>query len=110
METRKSGNATVVTCDVRLDANTTRDAEAYFADAMKGGVNALICNMSKTEYVSSAGLRLLLSIAKQAKKEGGKFAVCCLTPYVKEIFETAGFLQILALYDTEDEAIRATAQ
>ena len=61
--------------------------------------------MDRVEYISSAGLRVLLATAKTLKKDNGEVRLCCLKPYVKEVFDIAGFTQIFTVCDTRQEAI-----
>ena len=58
-------------------------------------VKDLTIDMKQIEYVSSAGLRTLLSFHKKMLANGGKMTLLHLTKDVKEIFEMVGFLEIL---------------
>ncbi|MGM0369295.1 MAG: STAS domain-containing protein [Bacillota bacterium] len=67
----------------------------------------LVIDMSKCEYVSSAGLRLLLIIAKKVKAVGGKGVLAGLVDEVKDVMEITGFDHMLTSYETVDQAINS---
>ena len=54
-------------------------------------------DLTGLEYISSAGLRSLLVLAKAVKSAGGAMVLCCLTPAVREVMTISGFDNILAL-------------
>ncbi len=109
MEVRLSGEVKVAVIVPRFDAYTSKDVEATLSNLIQGGANKLLCNFSGTEYIASAGLRVLLSIAKSLQRSKGQMAICSLKPYVYEVFETAGFTQIFKIYSSEEEAIKNLA-
>ena len=89
----------------RLDAYAANDVESKlvsFTD--KTPVNLIIC-MEKLEYISSSGLRVLLASLKKARKQQGDIRLACMQPYVKEVFDVAGFTQLFKVYEKEEEAV-----
>ena len=56
-------------------------------------------------YVSSAGLRILLKAAKQAKGRGTWLALCALHPHVREVFDVSGFSNIFTIFGAREEAM-----
>ena len=107
MEVKTLGDVRVAVIVPRFDAYTSREVEAAFSDLVQSGCTKLLCDFSGTDYIASAGLRVLLSIAKSLQKSGGQIALCSLKPYVYEVFETAGFTQIFKIYDSEEAALKA---
>ena len=89
----KSGNACTYFLEGRLDTTTAPQLEGDIKESL-GGVNSLIMDLSKLEYISSAGLRVLLSAQKTMNKQGS-MVVRNATEEVKEIFEVTGFSDIL---------------
>jgi len=71
------------------------------------GQDRLVLDFSAVEYISSAGLRVLMLAAKQAKAQGGVLAVAALQPIVLEIFEISRFTLVLKVFTTVDEALAA---
>jgi stage II sporulation protein AA (anti-sigma F factor antagonist) len=67
----------------------------------------IILDLAELSYISSAGLRVVLLLAKKVKQHGGNLVLCRLQPKVREVFAVSGFLAILKVVDTRDEAIAA---
>jgi anti-anti-sigma factor len=70
---------------------------------------ALLCDFSETRYISSSGLRVILVIAKMTKSSGGRFGIYSLSPFVAHIFSMSGFSQIISIYGSRPEAVRAVS-
>jgi anti-sigma B factor antagonist len=95
----------VVSLKGRLDINTHAQLETELnALAGKGQAKVLI-DVKDLDYISSAGLRVLLTAAKQFKKINGIIALAALAPTVRQVFEISGFATIFALYPTREEAL-----
>lgn len=107
MEIKSIDDLEIVTIPTRFDAYAAHDVEATFKDLVGKGTRRIICDFSQTEYVASAGLRVLLGTAKNLQKQEGLLVLCSLGAYVREIFDTAGFTQIFKIYASTDEAIRS---
>jgi anti-anti-sigma factor len=88
----------------KIDGLTSPDLEAALSSAIKEGAARVILDMRAVTYVSSAGLRGLLSTAKRAKAAQGGLAVFGLQPAVNEVFEISGFQSVLAVAPDESEA------
>lgn len=63
----------------------------------------LALDLANVTYISSAGLRVLLRIAKKAKAASKTFSVCCATGMVKVILEEAGIDMLIPIYDSLDK-------
>ena len=89
-----NGNEQVISLEGRLDTTTAPqlDEEIKSLD----GVEKLVFNLEKLEYISSAGLRVLLSAQKIMNKQGS-MVVKNVSEEVKEIFEVTGFSDILTI-------------
>ena len=61
------------------------------------GCGRLLLDLEKVAYVSSAGLRVFLMLAKQSRAAGGRLALCSLAPEVKEVFDISGFTALFML-------------
>ena len=110
METKTKDGVIIVTIVPRFDAYTANDVEAALKDLIAKGNREIICDFSKTEYVASAGLRVLLSSAKSLKSVGGQILLVSLKSYVLETFEISGFTQIFKIFDSEEEALQSLKQ
>jgi anti-anti-sigma factor len=107
MEIKSVGDLEIAVIPKRFDAYGAQDVEATFKDLIGKGARRVICDFSQTEYVASAGLRVLLGTAKNLQKQEGILVLCSLRSYVKEVFDTAGFTQIFKIYASTEEAIES---
>lgn len=89
----------------RLDSVNAGAVELQITDEIKRGANRLVLDFSEVPYVSSAGLRVVLVVAKRLKEVGGKLVLIGLTPSVHEVFGISGFLQILTVCEDRDAAM-----
>lgn len=92
---KRNGNTLTAVIEGRLDTGTTPEAEKEFKDSLDG-VTELILDFSKLDYISSAGLRLLLSLQKTMNTRGS-MKIQHPNDVVKEIFEVTGFSDILTV-------------
>ncbi len=89
----------------RLDSNTSPSLETKINDALEKGLTKLIINFEHLDYISSAGLRVILKTTKDLKRTDGKIMLCSMQDYVKEVFEIAGFDSFLPIVGSMDEAL-----
>lgn len=93
IEKKENGKELEIILDGRLDTTTAPNLEKSVKESIEG-VENLIYNFEKLEYISSAGLRVLLSSQKIMNKQGS-MVVKGSSDEVKEIFEVTGFSDIL---------------
>jgi len=105
MDIKKHGNVTVVHMPVRFDAQSSRDVEHVLQETIKSSTKAVLCNFSHTDYISSAGLRVLLSASKELKKSDGQLYLCSTSFFVQEVLEISGLSTILKIFKTEKDAL-----
>lgn len=103
----ESGDVRVLSFQGNLDTNTAPDAETQINGLIDAGVQKFLVNFEKLDYISSAGLRVLLATAKKLKPSGGDLKICCLNPTVQEVFDISGFSTILSVTSSEEEALGA---
>jgi anti-anti-sigma factor len=89
----------------RLDADSSPEAEKVVKDAIKDQTNRILFNLASLEYLSSAGLRVLLGAAKEMRRKDGKIVLCALNEFVKEIFEVSGFQSLIPIADSVESGI-----
>jgi anti-anti-sigma factor len=97
----KDGIATFV-LKGRLDAVTSDEAEADMMAAIEGKGRYLY-DLASLEYISSAGLRVLLATSKKIQRTEGRFVMCAPTPDVRHILDISGFASIFPIADTLEE-------
>jgi anti-anti-sigma factor len=93
----------------RLDGSSAAEAEETINTIFKGENNRLLLDFEFLEYLSSAGLRVVLGAAKEIKRRDGKFVLCSLNSYVKEVFEVSGFGAIIPIADSVEAGIKEIA-
>jgi anti-sigma B factor antagonist len=103
----KIGNVNILYLIGRLDAYTSTDVEKKLNVTTEKEQFYLVVAMEKLEYISSSGLRVLLAALKKARKQQGDIRLTGLQPYVKEVFDIAGFTQLFQIFEKEDEAVQS---
>ena len=93
IEKKMNGNELVIALEGRLDTMTSPELEAELNQSL-AGADSLTLDFSKLEYISSAGLRVLLSAHKVMSAKGG-MKVTNVNEIVQEVFEVTGFADIL---------------
>ena len=91
----------------RLDSNTSQGFEKKVFQAIDDGSKSMIIDFKDLDYISSAGLRVILKATKALKREDGKMMLCDMQDYVKEVFEIAGFDSFLPIVGTMDDALQS---
>ena len=94
IETKKEDDKTIVYVEGRLDTNTSEEFEKELRSLIKENAEILI-NLEKLEYISSAGLRVLLYAHKTLTEGSGNLIIEKPNTQVKEVFDVTGFTQIL---------------
>ena len=95
----------VLAFEGRLDTGTSPDAQQQLTRLIEEGETKILVNLEKVDYISSAGLRVLLVVAKQLKTTDGELRICSLNKVVKEVFDISGFDMILPISASESEAL-----
>jgi anti-anti-sigma factor len=105
-ETTAIDSVTVVEMEGNLDTNTSVDAQDHVNGLMDDGAAKIVMDFTKVDFVSSAGLRVLLATAKRLGGVGGSLRICGLNDAVNEVFEISGFSTILEVFSTRDDAMQ----
>jgi len=107
MEVETAGEVTLVTLPARVDTTSAGDVEAEFRGMLDEGARKLVADFAANEYVSSAGLRVFLSVLKALEKDGGKMVLCSMQPFVADVFEISGFSGLFTIVASREEAVVA---
>jgi len=89
----------------RLDSGTGAAFEKDLLNNIDKGARRLLLDFSKLQYISSAGLRIVLVGAKRMKASGGRMALCSLNRQIAEVFEISGFTSVLDIFPSQDDAV-----
>ena len=92
---KQDGEKLTVQMAGRLDTQTAPQLEAELKEGLNG-VKELVFDLKEVEYISSAGLRVLLSSQKQMNKQG-EMVIRNVRPEIMEIFDVTGFSDILTI-------------
>ena len=95
IEKNLNGTELTITIAGRLDTTTAPRLEAEFKQNING-VEKLVLDFANLEYLSSAGLRVLLAVQKVMNKQG-EMVIKNVNETVNEIFEVTGFIDILTI-------------
>ncbi len=96
---------TIIQLDGRLDGVTMGQLEEQLLLKLEQGNKHLLFQLQNLEYISSAGLRVMLLAIKKTKAVQGAVAICELQSNVKDIFDLSGFSSIFHITATLDEAL-----
>lgn len=104
-ETKEDG-VTVLALSGRLDAASATAAEENVLALIDGGATRLVIDCAELDYISSAGLRILLMAAKRLAPPSGKLALAALKPQVADVLDIAGFTSLFAIHATRPAAVK----
>ena len=102
------GPVTVIAISGDLDSTTAPQAQERILPLAQPG-SKLLLEMSGVAYMSSAGLRLLLSVSRQVSRQAGRMVLVGLSAEIKDVLAITGFLLFFTTCDTLDEGLRALA-
>jgi anti-anti-sigma factor len=105
--TEKGKECAVVSVKGKIDAVTSPDFEKALADQIEKGETSLLLDFASVDYISSAGLRSILAIAKALKAKNGKMVFAGLRGPVKEVFKISGFESLFKIFETTEEALKS---
>jgi anti-sigma B factor antagonist len=107
IETRKIHDVLVVDMSGTLDSTSSGEAGDRIVNVAEGEHKRVLLNLAELEYVSSAGLRVILRGAKLLQGKRGELKICNAKGPVRDVLETSGFKSLIKVYDTEQEAFSA---
>ena len=101
----KHGDIRVLAPEGRIDSVTSPALEEILSRALAGGDRRFVLDLAGVDYISSAGLRVLLVAAKQMRETKGTLVLCALNQPVRQVFELAGFMPLFTLEPSRDRAL-----
>ena len=102
----QQGRVIILSLIGRLDANTSKELEGNLLSLLETDYRLFIIDFAQLDYISSAGLRVLLMVAKKLKPLDGTLGLASLKNHIKKIFEIAGFLSLFQIFSGKDDAIK----
>ena len=99
------GDVLVLQMNGRLDAISSPFAERKIFELIDSGHSKILLDFSRVDYLSSAGMRMLLSVSKKLKVVSGKLVICSVSLNVMDVLKMSGFDHVLELTSTEEIAL-----
>jgi anti-anti-sigma factor len=109
---RRAGTAVVLAPAGRIDmasADGFRERLIPLIGSAAAAGESVVLDFSAVDYISSAGLRVLMLAAKEARSSGGRIAVAALQPLVNEIFQISRFDKVVACHVSVNDALAAVS-
>jgi anti-anti-sigma factor len=89
----------------RIDTTTSPALEEELRKLVDDGARDVLVDLGGVDYISSAGLRVLLVLAKRLRGERGRLVLCGLAGPVRQVFELAGFVPLFTIEASRDAAL-----
>lgn len=107
INTRNIDGILAIDIEGKLDTQTATPAMEELLQYLESSPDKVLINLAPLEFVSSAGLRVILRVAKQMRGYGGALKVSGAQGVVKDVLEISGFDNLLDLYEDEGQAVNA---
>lgn len=89
----------------RIDGSNADEFQRALAEGIQPDDRALLLDFERVAYISSAGLRVCLAMARQFNGPGKQFGLCSPSDPVLEVFTISGFNKIISIYESRDAAV-----
>lgn len=100
---------TILAPSGRIDTTTSPRVEESVARTVDEGARDLVIDFSNVEYISSAGLRVLLVLAKRMRDLQGRLVLCSMPESVRQVFRLAGFMPLFKVEPSQEAAVATFA-
>jgi len=101
----QENDTTIFALSGRLDSHSAPQFEKQVQDYLTSPAGNLVLNFNNLDYISSAGLRIILNTAKAYKPTQYRFITCSMQDHVQEVFEISGFDSFITICATVDESL-----
>ncbi len=105
LKTQYDSDILIVTPAGRIDGSNAFDFQTAIDSAMADHNAAVIMDLSELTYISSAGLRVILLLAKKLKGQNSSLALCSLASSIMDVFEISGFGKIIPIHSSRSDAV-----
>jgi anti-sigma B factor antagonist len=107
VDEKKENGVYILVLKGRLDSNTSDQFGEKLYSLIQAGENKLVLDLAGVDYISSAGLRVIIKSVKDLKRNDGKLCLCSMKDYIREVFDLSGIATILPIHPTLEESLRA---
>jgi len=105
LEKRKEDKGIVVSVNGKVDSVTSPELETYLDSVSNENNTHIILDLSGMDYIASAGLRVVIVMAKKLRAKDTDLFLAGLSGPVQKVFQMSGFYSIIKIFDTLDEAM-----
>ncbi len=105
IKTKKIDQTSVVSIEGDIDALTSGQVTEFLDDCIKQGETKLVIDLSRVDFMSSAGLRVVLGAVKKSRTKSGDIHLAAPQPGVARVLKMAGFENVLNLFESIDQAV-----
>ena len=111
IRTRREGDVFVVDMVGRLDSRASGPVSTELNQIAQGGHRKILLNVAGVEYISSAGLKILMSVRKRLEQHpgGGAIRLAAARPHVLDVFRLSGLDAVFTAHDSVEAALSARA-
>ncbi len=102
----KRGQTTVFTLEGRLDSASSNEVDKKILDSIESGSKNIVLDFSSLDYISSAGIRVLVHCHKEIEKQKGRIFLAAVPPHIENVLYITGFLPYFKVYDTTIHALK----
>lgn len=103
----KKGNATIISLKGRLDSSTSPEVEKTIISSIEQGAQDVVLDFSSLDYISSAGIRVLVHCHKELEKKQGHIFLAAVPKPIENVLYITGFLPYFKVFDGLSQAIDA---
>lgn len=108
VNTRTVDGASIIDLQGEVDVYTAPELKQQIIDLLDSGSQRVIVNLQSVDYLDSTALGVLIGGLKRLRERNGSLDLICPNPRIKRIFEITGLDKIFDIYNTEEEAIKAS--
>ena len=105
IQTEQQENVLILKPQGRIDSANAHDFQQSLSAAIGDRQGAVVADFASISYMSSAGLRAILIVAKALRQRGARFALCSMTPVIADVFTISGFSKVISVLDSRAAAL-----
>jgi stage II sporulation protein AA (anti-sigma F factor antagonist) len=101
------GAVHIIAPEGRIDTTTSAGLEEVLRRVLDDGALDVLVDFSLVDYISSAGLRVFLVLARRTRDAEGRLVLCGMRPAVRQVFHLAGFMPLFTVEKSRESAVAA---
>ena len=106
---QREGGAVIAKASGRIDSSNSRDFHSSLEAAIAQDATAMVLDFENVSYISSAGMRVILLMAKSLQSRGARLVLCSMQDPIREVFKISGFDKVIPIHDSRSDAIAAVS-